>query len=77
MAGHFGDVGDRVTPYGVILTGFAVLFAAGLAMDALGRAGRGRFRSLAHVLEVALAARSGRWIVLGAWLWVGFHFLAR
>lgn len=69
--------GDLVTPYSVILVGFVVLFVAALAVEALGRAGRGPFRPLARVLEPALAARVGRWVVGTAWLWIGFHFLAR
>lgn len=66
-----------MTPYVVILVGFAGLLAAGLVMDALGRAGREPFRPLARVLEAALASRTGRWMAWGAWLWIGFHFLAR
>lgn len=66
-----------MTPYVVILVGFAVLFGAMLAVDLLGRAGREPFRPLARVLEGALASRVGRWMVWGVWLWSGFHFLAR
>jgi hypothetical protein len=69
--------GDAVTPYVVILVGFAGLLAAGLAVEALGRAGQKPFRPLARVLEPVLASRVGRWVVWGAWLWIGFHFLAR
>lgn len=74
-----GDLvtGDLVTPYVVILVGFVGLFAAMLAVDLLGRVGRKPFRPLGRVLEVAMAWRTGRWIVCGAWLFIGFHFLAR
>ncbi len=66
-----------MTPYAVILAGFVALFTAMLAVDLLGRAGREPFRPLARVLEAVLAARGGRWLVWAAWLWIGFHFLAR
>jgi len=66
-----------VTPYGVILTGFLVLLAAGLAVELLGGAPREPFRPLARVLEAAMTWPGGRWVVVVAWLWIGFHFLAR
>lgn len=69
--------GDLVTPYSVILVGFVGLLVAALAVEALGRAGREPLRPLARVLEPALASPVGRWVVWVAWLWVGFHFLAR
>lgn len=69
--------GDPVTPYLVILAGFAGLLGAMLAVEVLGRAGREPFRPVARVLEAALASRTGHWVVWGAWLWIGFHFLAR
>ena len=69
--------GDPVTAHHVILIGFAGLFAAMLALEALGRVGREPFRPAARVLEAALASRTGRWVVWGTWLWIGFHFLAR
>jgi hypothetical protein len=66
-----------VTPYLVILVGFAGLIGAMLAVEMLARAGREPFRPIAWVLEAALASCTGRWLVGGAWLWIGFHFLAR
>jgi hypothetical protein len=69
--------GDPVTAYLVILVGFAGLLGAMLAVEVLGRVGREPFRPIARVLEATLASRTGRWMVCGAWLWIGFHFLAR
>ena len=66
-----------MTTYLVILVGFAGLLGAMLAMEVLGRAGQEPFRPVARVLEAALASRTGWWVVWGAWLWIGFHFLAR
>jgi hypothetical protein len=70
-------VGDPVIAHFVILLGFFGLLSAMLAVEVLGRAGREPFRPVAHVLEVALASRTGWWVVWGSWLWIGFHFLAR
>ena len=66
-----------MTAYLVILIGFAGLLGAMLAVEVLGRAGREPFQPVAHMLEAALASRTGRWVVWRAWLWIGFHFLAR
>jgi len=77
MAGRRPVAGDPVTAYLVILIGFAGLLGAMLAVEVLGRAGREPFQPVAHMLEAALASRTGRWVVWRAWLWIGFHFLAR
>ncbi|MDQ4103382.1 MAG: DUF6186 family protein [Actinomycetota bacterium] len=66
-----------MTAYFVILVGFAGLLGAMLTVEVLGRAGREPFQPVARVLGAALASRIGRWVVWGAWLWIGFHFLAR
>jgi Family of unknown function (DUF6186) len=66
-----------VTAHLMILIGFADLLGAMLTLEVLGRAGRELFRPVAHVLEATLTLRIGRWVVGGAWLWIGFHFLAR
>jgi hypothetical protein len=66
-----------VTAYLVILVGFAGLLGAMLVVELLGRAEWEPFRPVARVLDVALISRTGRWVVWGAWLWIGFHFLAR
>lgn len=66
-----------MSPYWVIATGFAVVFATTLVVELLGRAGIAPFRPLGDVLHAAMAGRSGRVLVLAVWLWLGFHFLAR
>jgi hypothetical protein len=66
-----------MSPYLTILVGFVALLVLVLALDALGRAGREPARPLAEAVDAAMATRVGRWLVLGAWLWIGFHFLAR
>jgi hypothetical protein len=70
-------VGDPVTAYLVIVVGFAGLLGTILVVEVLGRAGREPFRPAARVLDAALVSRTGRWMVWVAWLWIGFHFLAR
>lgn len=77
MVGRGPVVGDPVTAYLVILVGFVGLLGAMLAVEVLGRVGREPFRPVACVLDAALASRTGWWVVWGAWLWIGFHFLAR
>lgn len=66
-----------MSPYAVIVTGYAVVLAGVLALHLLAAAGRAHARPLGEVLHAALAHPVGRWAVLAGWLWVGFHFLAR
>lgn len=66
-----------MSPCGVLATGFASVGAAMLAVELLGRAGLRPFRPLGAIVHAALANRTGRWVVMVVWLWVGFHFLAR
>ena len=66
-----------MTPHAVVVAGFAALLVAGLLVEGLGRAGREPFRPLAPVVRAALGSVAGRWVVLLAWAWLGFHFLAR
>jgi Family of unknown function (DUF6186) len=66
-----------VTPYAVIAAGFGGLVVAALVVEVLGRAGRGPFHPLGPVVRAALGSVPGRWAVLLAWAWLGFHFLAR
>ncbi|MDQ3765345.1 MAG: DUF6186 family protein [Actinomycetota bacterium] len=66
-----------MTPYAVLATGFALVCALMLAMQLLAMAGWEPFRSLGEALHAAVVSATGRWVVLGVWLWIGFHFLAR
>ncbi|MGH3897574.1 MAG: DUF6186 family protein [Pseudonocardiaceae bacterium] len=66
-----------MTPYSVIVTGFAVVVGAMLAAQLLGMANRWHLRPLGDVIHTVLRHQAGRWVVLVLWLWVGFHFLAR
>lgn len=66
-----------MTPYTVIATGFALVVALMLAVQLLAKTGRAPFRPLDEALHAALLSTPGRWVVLAAWVWIGFHFLAR
>jgi hypothetical protein len=66
-----------VTPYAVLLAGYLGLLAGALILEGVARASCGPLRPVATMLDAALAARPGRWLVWAAWVWVGFHFLAR
>ncbi len=66
-----------MSPYAVIVTGFAAIFAAMLVVEALGRTGSESFRPAGEALHAALAHPVGRWVTMACWLWLGFHFLAR
>jgi hypothetical protein len=66
-----------MTPRAVIVAGFAVLLAVAVAVDVAARRAEWGVRPLSTALAAALRSRGGRVAVLGAWLWLGWHFLAR
>jgi hypothetical protein len=66
-----------VTPRTAIVAGFVALLAIAVATDLLARRPTSGIRPLGVTLAAALRSRGGRILVLGAWLWLGWHFLAR
>ena len=58
------------------LLGLSLLVVTGLALEFAGPSGRGT-STAAQVLSAAMRCLPGRVLVLGAWLWLGVHFLAR
>lgn len=66
-----------MSPYAIVLAGFAAVLAGIAVVEALGRAERTPFLPAGDVLSLVLSTRVGRWLVAGSWLWLGFHFLAR
>jgi hypothetical protein len=66
-----------VTPRGAVIAAFAAMLAVVVAVDLRARRGRSGLRPLAATLAAALRPRAGRIVVLAAWLWLGWHFLAR
>jgi hypothetical protein len=66
-----------VTPRAAIVAAFAVILAAAVTIDLRARRPGAVVRPLGATLAVAMRSRGGRVLVLGAWLWLGWHFLAR
>jgi hypothetical protein len=66
-----------VTPRAAIIAGFAAVLAVVIATDVAARRPGSRLRPLGVTLAAALRSRGGRIAVFGAWLWLGWHFLAR
>jgi hypothetical protein len=63
----------------VIVAGFAAIILAMLWTDVAARRGAGPagLVPLGEALTAALRRTAGRAVVLGVWLWLGWHFLAR
>jgi hypothetical protein len=66
-----------MSPRAAVVAGFAALLGLAVAADLLARRRGSRLRPLAVTLAAVLRSRAGRVVVLGAWLWLGWHFLAR
>jgi hypothetical protein len=66
-----------VSPYAIIVSGFTAIFLAMLVTDLAGRRPDSRIAPLGSALTAAMRTTLGRLIVLGWWLWIGWHLLAR
>jgi hypothetical protein len=66
-----------MTPYRVIALGFLAILAAMVAVDLAGRRRDEGPEPLATALTAGLRTPLRRAAVLGCWVWVGYHFLAR
>ncbi len=66
-----------MTPRTAIAAGFAAILALVIATDLFARRPGSGFEPLGVTLAAALRTRGWRIVVLAAWLWVGWHFLAR
>ena len=66
-----------MTPRVGIAVAFVVLVAAALVVEWRSRRPGSAVRPLGETIAAALRTRTGRVLVFGAWLWVGWHFLAR
>jgi hypothetical protein len=66
-----------VTPRAAIVAAFAAILVSAIAVDVRARRPGAVVRPLGATLTAALRTRSGRVVVFGAWLWLGWHFLAR
>jgi hypothetical protein len=66
-----------MTPRAVIVACFAAIVVLAVATDLLARRVGSGVQPLAATLAGVLRSRGGRIVVFGAWLWLGWHFLAR
>ncbi|MEU8260780.1 DUF6186 family protein [Micromonospora sp. NPDC048999] len=67
-----------MTARAVITAGFLAILLVMLVVDVAGRRGVGPARApLGEALTAAIRTTAGRALVLGVWLWLGWHFLAR
>jgi hypothetical protein len=66
-----------VTPRTLILLGFAVLVLLMVVVDVRARRPSSTVRPFADAVGAVMRSRTGRIVLLGSWLWVGWHFLAR
>ena len=66
-----------MTPRAAIIAGFGVLLAVVIAVDVYARRAGTRLRPLSATVTAALRTRGMRIVVFAAWLWTGWHFLAR
>jgi Family of unknown function (DUF6186) len=66
-----------MTSYQILVAGFVVIFGAMAAVDLVGRRRGQGPAPLATALTAALRTPVWRVVVLGWWVWIGYHFLAR
>jgi hypothetical protein len=66
-----------VSAYAVLVAGFAAIFLAMIVTDLAGRRPDGRVAPLGTALIAVMRTPVGRLVVLGWWLWIGWHFLSR
>jgi hypothetical protein len=66
-----------MTPRAIIIAGFAAILALAIAVDLYARRAGSGVRPFSATLAAALRSPGGRIVVFGAWLWLGWHFLAR
>ena len=66
-----------MTPRAAIIAGFAAILGLAVATDLFARRAGSGVQPLSATLAAALRSRGGRVVVFGAWLWLGWHFLAR
>ncbi len=66
-----------MTPRHAVIAGFAAILLLAVAVDLYARRARSTVQPLSATLAAALRTRGGRLVIFGAWLWLGWHFLAR
>ena len=66
-----------MTPRAAIIAVFAAILGLAVVIDVCARRAGSRLQPLSAMLAAALRTRAGRIVIFGAWLWLGWHFLAR
>jgi hypothetical protein len=66
-----------MTPRAAVIAGFALLLVLAVAVDLVARRAGAGIRPLSATLAAALRSRVLRVVAFAAWLWLGWHFLAR
>jgi hypothetical protein len=66
-----------MTPRAAIITAFAAILSLVVAVDVYARRPESGLQPLSVTLAALLRSRGGRIVVFAAWLWLGWHFLAR
>jgi hypothetical protein len=59
------------------IAGYALLLVAGIALQVLARRPGSRLRPIQAYASAVMRTRTGRWIMLVLWWWVGWHFFVR
>jgi hypothetical protein len=60
----------------ITIAGYCLIGTAVAVYEVASRAWR-RTPTLAEAVGLATRSRVGRWVVLGGWLWLGWHLFAR
>ncbi len=66
-----------MTPRAAIIATFAAILLLAVAIDLVARRSGSGVQPFPATLAAALRRRGGRIVIFGAWLWLGWHFLAR
>lgn len=60
----------------LIVAGYLVIAAAAVALEIIARL-TGRAPTLGEAVTSINSIRGGRWALVAAWLWAGWHFFVR
>lgn len=66
-----------MTPRAAIIAGFLAILLVVVAADLFARRRGSGVRPLSATLAAATRTRTGRVVLFAAWLWLGWHLLAR
>lgn len=61
----------------VLGAGFVVLTVVGLIVELTARRAVPKRPTVGELMGILVATRTGRFVVVALWVWVGWHFLAR